>query len=393
MKEISEIILKSENIWIYGAGKIGKRVCLLLETFDIDIKGIIVTHLSGNQKDVYGHKVFSADDERIGKDDCIIVAVNDDPQKEIMNYLMENGFRNYHAWNESCINEIWYTQEHKFIDRRKHHKKACFILAGYKRFLWENVFERLERYIPMDIDVCICSSGKYSLELENIAEKNGWSYICTDRNSVTLIQNIAFSLFDDADWIYKMDEDIFVTDGLFERVYETYNIAEHGSEYHIGFAAPLIPVNGYGYKKILKKYGCLTEYEGLFGKAYIGGNPKSEIERNPDSAKYMWGNKRIPTIDVIAEDVRGGGYSFCNVRFSIGFILFRRNLWERMEGYSVIGGNGDLGADEADLCGWCMNESEAIVVAENAVAGHFSFGKQTAEMRKYMEEHPERFRA
>ena len=392
MKDISEIISKSENLWIYGAGKIGKRVCQLLETFDIKFRGIIVTELAGNQKEVYGHEVLSSKDERIKKDDCIIVAVNDDPQIEIMNYLKKAGFQNFYAWNESCINDLWNTQKYRFIDRRKHYRKACFILAGYKEFLWKNVFGRLEKYLPDGIDVCICSSGKYSRELERIAEDNKWSYISTERNSVTLIQNIAFSLFEDAEWIYKMDEDVFVTEGLFERLIETYNVAASESEYHIGFVAPLIPVNGYGYKKILRMYGCLEEFESQFGKAYVGGNPKSEIERNPNSAKFMWGNKRIPTIDVIAENVKGGGYSFCNVRFSIGFILFKRALWERMEGFSVLG-NADLGADEADLCGWCMNESEAIVVAENAVAGHFSFGKQTAEMRKYMEEHPERFMA
>ena len=48
-----------------------------------------------------------------------------------------------------------------------------------------------------------------------------------------------------------MDEDIFVTKGTFETLIETYNKVEKDSDYEVGFVSPIIPVNGYGYTRIL----------------------------------------------------------------------------------------------------------------------------------------------
>ena len=83
---------------------------------------------------------------------------------------------------------------HVFVDRRKRENKLCIILAGYKSYLYEDVFGRLVRYMPEDMDVCIVSSGLYAKELEEIAEAQGWSYLSTERNCITLAQNVAILL-------------------------------------------------------------------------------------------------------------------------------------------------------------------------------------------------------
>ena len=99
-----------------------------------------------------------------------------------------------------------------FEDRKKDFSKVCIVLAGYKPFLYNAIFGRIKKFIPEDIEVCIVSSGKYDNELSIIAEENNWSYLSIKKNCVTLAQNIAINLFKNAEYIYKLDEDIFVTD-------------------------------------------------------------------------------------------------------------------------------------------------------------------------------------
>ena len=133
------------------------------------------------------------------------------------------------AKNQTCVNLVRKTREirkeynkkrrvkgkYTFIDRKKDSDRLCIILAGYKQFLWEDVFGRLAKYAPKDIDICIVSSGIYSEELAKIAEKNKWSYLSVKQNKVSLVQNIAINLFNKANYIYKIDEDIFVTKNFF----------------------------------------------------------------------------------------------------------------------------------------------------------------------------------
>ena len=80
----------------------------------------------------------------------------------------------------------------------------------------------------------------------------------------------------------------------------------------------------------------------------------------------------------------------CGVRYSIGFLLMRHAFWEEMRGFYVSGAS-DMGMDEEEVCGNCMNRSRAIIISRNAVVGHFAFGCQTGRMRQYYTENPEKF--
>ena len=67
--------------------------------------------------------------------------------------------------------------KYEFIDRSKKSENLCIILAGYKEFLWKEVFERIEKFIPKDFDVCIVSPGMFNEKLVELCEKNSWSYL------------------------------------------------------------------------------------------------------------------------------------------------------------------------------------------------------------------------
>lgn len=284
---------------------------------------------------------------------------------------------------------------HIFIDRRKNRKKLCMILAGYKPYLYEDVFARLVRYMPEEIDVCIVSSGLYSKELEKVAETQGWSYFSTEKNCVTLAQNAVILLHPFAEYIYKIDEDIFVTEYCFERMMEAFLKVEAEGEYNVGFVAPLLPVNGYGHLQILKKLGLKEIYEEKFERPIYASYSSRMIERSGAAARFFWGdNGIVPSIDQMSKLFGNHPfeYSACPVRFSIGFILMRRCTWEDMGMWKVLADNPCMGLDEEQICSYCITKSKAIIVAENAVSGHLSFGQQNEEMKQYYSEHRELFR-
>ncbi len=274
--------------------------------------------------------------------------------------------------------------KHIFENRSKGLSKACIVLAGYKQFLWGSVFARLKKFIDEDIDVCLVSSGLYSAKLSEICEKNSWSYISLKKNNVCLALNVAISEFPKAIYIYKLDEDIFITENYFNILKKTYEKAD-SELYNVGFVAPLIPINGYGNVKILEKTGKLDYYRNNFEQPKYASGRDRMIENNENVAKFMWGEgNHIPSIDLMnkifnSEEIK---YSPIPIRFSIGAILFKRSLWEEMQYFRIVKGIG-MGADEEQICIYCMINSKAMLVCENVCVGHLSFGKQNEAMEKY----------
>ncbi len=280
-----------------------------------------------------------------------------------------------------------------FENRKKDYSQMCMIIAGYKPFLYEAIFQRIINFIPKNIDVCIVSSGKYDEDLSKIAKNNDWSYLSIKRNCVSLAQNITIKLFNKAEYIYKLDEDIFVTEGYFETLLKTYQHCEKEGEYQVGFVAPTIPINGYGNMKILNRFNLIKTYTEKFEKPLYAAGKHRKIESDPEVAKFMWGKGNyLPNIDEMNQQMKNDefSYSACPIRFSIGAILFKRTLWEDMQFFKVKRGNC-LGLDEEQICAFCMTSSRAIIVSNNTVVGHLSFGKQNEEMKKYFMENKEKF--
>ncbi len=286
------------------------------------------------------------------------------------------------------------TKRYTFENRMKNKDKVCIILAGYKEFLYDIFFERIKKFVPEDVEVCILSSGKYSERLSKIAEQNDWSYLSMKRNNVSLIQNVAINLFKNAQYIYKIDEDIFVTKNYFETLMNTMRQCEKSAEYKIGFVAPTIPINGYGHLNVLKRFGLVETYKNKFENPIYSAGKDRMIESNPEVAKFFWGEENyLPNIDEMNKIVQNDefGYEVCPIRFSIGAILFKRELWQNMNGFKVSFGNA-MGRDEIQICGYCMVRSRAIIVSNNSIVGHLSFGNQNKVMKEYFENNQEIFK-
>lgn len=394
---IQDAIKTDMHIWIYGAGIIGRRIIDVLECMKrMDrIDGVVVTKKDQESMQVKEYKVQEIDQVSTSLESTVfIIAVSKKYEVEVLKELESRGYNQFILWDNTIFREKWKIAEYCFEDRKKNWEKVCFILAGYKEYLWENIFERFQKFVPHDVEVCILSSGKYSARLSEIAKENNWSYLSTSLNSVTAVQNIAIENYPYAEWIYKMDEDIFVTEGCFEKMFDTYQRVEQEQPYQMGFSTVLIPVNGYGHIRILNKLGKKDIYEEKFDKVLYGGHPQKMIEKSADAAKFMWGaDGNIPRLDELNRQLkeREEEYSFCNVRYSIGFVLFHREFWELLKGFTVTG-SPDMGRDEEEMCRMCMVNSYAIAVCENAVVGHFSFGQQTEGMKEYYEKYPEFFK-
>lgn len=285
--------------------------------------------------------------------------------------------------------------KYKFESRKKDYSKLCIIIAGYKPFLYDAVFGRIKKYIPGNIDVCIVSSGKYDNKLSKIAKENEWSYLSTERNCVSLAQNIVINLFEKAEYIYKLDEDIFVTEGYFEILLNTYIDCEKKGEYQVGFVAPTIPINGYGNMNILKRFNMIETYSEKFERPLYAAGRHRKIESDPEVAKFMWGkNKLLPSIDEMNNIMQRDEFSYnaCPIRFSIGAILFKRKLWQDM-GYFVVKRGNCMGLDEEQVCAFCVNSSRAMIISNNCVVGHLSFGSQNESMKEYFENNKKFFEA
>ena len=280
--------------------------------------------------------------------------------------------------------------KYTFIDRKNERENLCIILAGYKEFLWEDVFERIKKFLPEDFDVCVVSSGLFSEKLDEICNKNNWSYLYTVENKITLIQNIAINLHSKAKYIYKLDEDMFITRGFFENLKETYLKVLKEDRYKPGFVAPLININGYCYRRILEKTNLLSKFEEKFGKAYMDSTPGEKIIEDPEIAKFLWGkdNSELENLDELSEKFLHDKfeYSICPIRFSIGAIMFPRETWEKMGKFNVYRGN-NIGLDEVQICEFCTISSRPMIISENMLVGHFSYGPQTQKMKNFYNEH------
>ena len=307
--------------------------------------------------------------------------------KRIYSFLKEK--------KDKKITENKFKYHGNFIDRSKDHDKLCIILAGYKEYLYDDVFGRIRAIIENDIDVCVISSGLYSEKLASICEVNRWSYLSTKENDVGLVQNVAICKHPNAKVIFKLDEDIFITDGYFSKMIAAYHHAQRG-DYNPGIVAPLLLVNGYASLRILEKEKKRDEFERRFGNIRYAAGSDQTIESNSKAARFMWGEENI----ISSLDELNRKYALeeqieypCPIRFSIGAILFMRELWEEM-GYFDVDRNAKnmMGKDERKMCAYCCLNSFPIMVSENIVVGHFSFGAQTEGMKQYYNDHPERFK-
>lgn len=287
-----------------------------------------------------------------------------------------------------------------FVDRGSGSDKLCIVLAGYKEPLWDSVFSRLACAAPEDMDVCIMTSGLESEQLARIAEEHGWSYLSTEVNHLSLIQNLAIELHPSARWIFKLDEDMFLPRTFFEPLIETYELVERDSYYQPAFVSPLINVSCYGHIRLLEKCDLIDDFRAADlsdVKVTDGIHHNKRVLEDVAVARYLWGETQPVLRDVdaltsrfMAEDL---SYTVCSTRYSIGAILFTRDAWEEFGKFPLtfVGSEFGLGDDEEHICHYACFTGRAMVVSENVVVGHLGYGPQTKGMLEYYAAHEDWF--
>lgn len=277
----------------------------------------------------------------------------------------------------------------------KNKSQMLFVLAGYKQELWEDVFGRFKEFETPDLEICIASSGKYCPELSAICKKNNWVYISTSLNNVCVITNIILKVFGKAEYIFKLDEDIYIPKDYFKNLKNAYDIIEkENPDYSISYVCPVLPLGFYGMHDFLIKKGCLSEYELKFGKHLRGGTPLNPAFRQKCGVdEFIW--EKMGNFDECAADYSKEAFSYeiAPLRTGIATILFKRKFWEEFGGLQRpkgigIGDNGD----EGQITSYCALNFKASFCVKNILVGHFSFGGAEQQVLKLREQNPDIFK-
>ncbi len=301
-------------------------------------------------------------------------------------------YNNFLLWYQKILKSHRIRGKYVFENRSGNHEILCVVLAGYKEYLYPAVFGRINIFSEKNMDICILTSGMYSKQVDEMCRENNWSYLRTRSNNVSLIQNIAINLHKNAKMIFKLDEDIFITEDYFKNMLLAYQHAQLG-DYEPGVMAPLIPLNGYGYVRILQKLNLMDIFTKRFGVPKHRRTDDSPIENDCQIAKFFWGEEGIvPSIDEMNArfSCEPREERVCGIQFSIGAILFSREYWEKIH-YFPVSRIRNLGTDERYLCQVCCTSSRPLMVSENVVVGHLGFQNQNHCMKDYYLAHKKLF--
>jgi hypothetical protein len=284
-----------------------------------------------------------------------------------------------------------------FDDRRHGGTLLVAMLAGYKQDLWPLVMPRFKAALALvpEADVCLVSPGKHDEALAALCAAEGWSYLATTTNDVSLAQNICFKRHTGAELIVKLDEDIFLLPGSIRDLVAEYRRIKAEGRVDPGFVAPMIPLNGFCYRPLLRTLGLLDEYERRFGTAQLG---TSGLPIHDDHAAARWIWEQTTPLESLPDRLGAMPEEdlLSPIQFSIGMIVFERSFWEQFGYFNVprrklLTGMSTLGGDESHICAAAMLHSRPIVVTTRTVAGHFSFGGQYAGMSDLLRSNPALF--
>lgn len=278
----------------------------------------------------------------------------------------------------------------RFEDRQSGTETLIIIVGGYRPKLWPYTFPRLALFLPPDADVCLTSPGLDPLEVREMAERNGWSYLSTPDNRIARAKNHTIRRHPNAQWIVMLDEDIFLTDGMISQLRDGFERVREEARFEPGFVAPLLNVNGHSYTVLLRLLELEEAYRARFGelKSACMGIP---AHADPEAARWLWRN--TTPLDATAERLRKLPFAYSAIphRFSIGAMGIERSFWQEMGGFRAALLEGHIGRHERVLCEYCTNTSRPGVLVHTAFAGHFAFYTQIESMERMLAERPEVF--
>lgn len=217
------------------------------------------------------------------------------------------------------------------------------------------------------------------------AERYGWSYLRIEQDLLAQAQNTAIKLHPHAYWIFKIDEDILLSNHYFEKMLNTYHKAKKSCCKSIGFLVPLINLNAGGVKIFLETIHAYDKFEKQFGKLTIG--LEEPIHKSPEVAEFIWANS-IPfdKVATLVEERNSEKFCECNVRFSIGAVLFTRDYWKKLGGF-VVKTEGIMAAEEEQMNAFCFNNMLSIIISTDTFVGHLGFWKQKKACRSFYINH------
>ena len=146
--EWSEVLNRSCTIYIYGAGKVGKRIFHLIkrENKQQKVKGFLVSNLDGNPSNIEGIPVYQVDAVS-EKDTLVLLSVTDIYQNEILETLKEKAFSNIlYAYKYSFLEyegEEKETPDTITIDLRELLMQQFLQGGGENQFLRYDIIVRL----------------------------------------------------------------------------------------------------------------------------------------------------------------------------------------------------------------------------------------------------------
>lgn len=300
------------------------------------------------------------------------------------------------------IMDSWVALQRRVRTYRDHHGRShlhgtpgnggvvIIVLAGYKPALWPLTLSRVARFAPKGAAICITTAGKHVSELAGLCQVNGWSYLTTRKNKTGLALNKAIAAHPCAKYVFKLDEDVFVSEGFFDDLREGYEALVAEGTHRPGFVSPTLNVNGVSYLDFIDTLGVRSGYLEVFGElrqACSGVRAHSD----PAAAEWLWKcsvplDEKARTFRMKKPDGLVRTARLIGTRFSIGAICFERGFWEELGGFASAWRQGILGIDEAAICAECVERSRPMFYLTNVLAGHFSFFPQEQAMMAAMPE-------
>lgn len=322
--------------------------------------------------------------------DCVPVIFSIRYPDSIRRQLNAYGF--IHIYNLQDLQEKTLEEKchisYNFKNRSEGKKYLCYVLTGYEPLLWDGTIARIEAFQNSSLDYCLVSSGKYDPVIDHIAERNGWSYLYTEKNQVCFIQNLVIDLHPSAEYIFKMDEDIFIGNNFFSRMIQEFHQIEQHGEYRIGFVVPVIPLNCCGYVSYLSLTGNKEEYERRFGRAYR--SRYSAVFSIEETAGFLWDT--IDNFDIMAQKFEANkGTRVLDCYYNTGCIMFSRDRWLMMGKWPENPQETGMGTDEAFIYQDNMEKDLSIYEIQGVLAGHLAFGHQKKRMLRYYQKHSGKF--
>ena len=306
---------------------------------------------------------------------------------------------------EMCyrISEIFYKTQSKkrlfakryiFDNRQTESENLLIIVAGFQPYYWDQVFARVNssrETFGESLDICVCVPEGIDGSREDLrqrCEQLGWSFLYIHLDLLSQVQNTAIQLHPHAQWIYKIDEDIIMSQDYFKRLKQSYINADSKSYCPIGFMGPLLNINAACAPYFLKSVDAYDEYKANYGEYRIKFQKEDDlIHKSRELAEFIWG-KSVPFDDVANRiyTKNKGTFAASPVRYSIGAILFSRDYWKQIGGFKV-GILGQMGLEEEQICGFSLVNFKPIFIALDVFAGHLGFYTQKETCRRFFEKH------